>query len=214
MRNAIEPTVQPAMRASLLAATLSLLLGCATIISGKEQTISVNSNVAGADVYLNSVSLGKTPLVASVPRGQDGTLRVQAAGYTPFTFALNKKINNVFWVNIFIGGTFGSSTDYSTKAMYEYEPSTFFAPLQPAAAGTTELDLLQKREALRRYVLMNYEPMIHDLARNGGPHLATVLGALAIGADRQDAQVQQWIQAASSARSSAEFAEVFARQVD
>ncbi len=215
LRQAINSDSRRSTRDPLTAGiVVALLFGCATIISGKEQTISVNSNVAGADVYLNDKPLGKTPLTSRVQRGLEGTLRVQANGYTPYTFALNKSINNVFWVNIFIGGTFGSSTDYSTKAMYEYEPSTFFAPLQPASASKTELDLLQKREAFRRYVLLNYEAILHDLARRNGSHLTTMLGALAIADRDRDAQLKRWMDSATAARTSAEFADGFARQVN
>ncbi len=55
--------------------------GCATIISGKSQTISVNANVEGADVMFNEQPLGKTPLVVKLKRGQEGTLSVQKDGY-------------------------------------------------------------------------------------------------------------------------------------
>jgi hypothetical protein len=128
------------MARAFVAATLaSLSTSCASIISGRTQLISVNSNVEGAQVLLNAVPIGKTPLTTQLKRGEEGTLRVMAPGYAPYTFALSMKINGVFWVNILVGGVFGSSTDDSTGAMYEYEPSTFFAALQPEHASASDL---------------------------------------------------------------------------
>ena len=43
-----------------------VLNGCATILGGTSQTVSVNSNVAGAQVTLNGAQLGVTPLTASI----------------------------------------------------------------------------------------------------------------------------------------------------
>ncbi len=82
--------------------------GCATIISGTSQIMTVNANVDGAEVHLiteaGETLLGTTPLTTRVKRGQEGTLRVSAEGYRPYQTALNKKINSVFWVNILSGG--------------------------------------------------------------------------------------------------------------
>ncbi len=123
------------MRSVRLVAVAALVLGlnaCATILGGSNQTITVNSNIAGAEVFLNDQLLGKTPLITSIKRGQEGVFKVRADGYQTYQMAVNKKINNLFWVNVFTGGTFGSSTDYSTGAMYlEYDASDLHG--QPSA---------------------------------------------------------------------------------
>jgi hypothetical protein len=166
------------MRLMHLSASLLLGLtlgGCATIISGTSQKITVNSDVEGADVFLNEQPLGKTPLIAVVDRGIEGVLSVQKPGHTPYQIALNKKINTVLWVNIFIGGTFGSTTDYTTGAMYEYEPSTFFASLRPSGQSAAEASAWEKREALRAFVLLNSEALVSDLAAGQGEYLDMLL---------------------------------------
>lgn len=48
------------------------LAGCATIISGSTQLLTVNANVQGAEVYLNNQLLGTTPLSVNIKRGQVG----------------------------------------------------------------------------------------------------------------------------------------------
>ena len=65
--------------------------GCATILGGTSQLLTVNANVDGAEVYLNETLLGTTPLAATIKRGQTGVLRVTAEGYTPYQIALNNK---------------------------------------------------------------------------------------------------------------------------
>jgi hypothetical protein len=189
--------------------TLALALaagGCATIISGSNQTVTVNSNVTGAEVYLNERLVGTTPLTASLPRGETGILSVRAPGYNPYQIALNKKINNVFWVNIFIGGTFGSSTDYATGAMYEYEPSTYMVSLQPTGQGGAALYRWQRREGLRGYLLLNGEALLSDLAAGEGEHVDVLAATLAVEAEERPAAIRRWRAAYASSRTAADFA--------
>jgi hypothetical protein len=135
--------------------------GCATIISGTSQIMTVNANVDGAEVHLVTEAgerlLGTTPLTTRVKRGQEGTLRVRAEGYRLYESALNKKINTVFFVNILSGGVFGSTTDYTSGAMFEYEPSTYMVSLQPVEQSNEERNDWQRREGLRGFVLLNNE---------------------------------------------------------
>jgi hypothetical protein len=115
------------------------LAGCATIISGTSQPFNVDANVDGAEVYFNETLLGTTPLATTIKRSkEDGVLRVEAEGYRPYRQVVARKINGMFWANLFSGGTFGSSTDYSTGAMYEYEPRTFMVSLQPEEQSDAE----------------------------------------------------------------------------
>jgi hypothetical protein len=116
-----------------LVATTSLgaiiaLSGCAAIITGQTQQISVNSNVRGASVLINGKEVGKTPFVGVVqkPKAGDGnTITLRAEGYQEKTIAVGSSIEPTFWVNILSGGPFGSTTDYAAGSMYKLGDGAF-----------------------------------------------------------------------------------------
>ena len=180
--------------------------GCATILGGSSQILTVNANVDGAEVYLNETLLGTTPLTATIKRGQTGVLRVRAEGYSPYQIALNKKINTLFWVNILSGGSFGSSTDYSTGAMYEYEPSTYMVSLQPAEQSIEERNDWQRREGLRGFVLHNSEALVSDLAVGDGEYIDVLVDVLAVTPEGRAEAIERWRASYAASKTAAEFA--------
>ncbi len=110
-----------------LLVAMSLMAGCATILSGKTQNISINSNVDGADITLDGTLIGKTPFagVINKPKGTAGSsITVSKAGYTSKTIMYGAEIEPTFWINILTGGPFGSTTDMATNSMYKYAPAS------------------------------------------------------------------------------------------
>lgn len=167
--------------------------GCATIISGSNQTLTVNSDVPGAQVLLNGIPLGVTPLIVSIKRGQEGVLSVQAPGFQPFQAPVTKKINGIFFVNILSGGLFGSSTDYSTGAMYAYEPDTYYVTLAPAAPMPPgAMAARNRRENLRSFVLLNNEALAAELAAGRGEYVDALAKLLEVRDAERPAAVQRW----------------------
>lgn len=190
------------------------LAGCATIISGSTQLITVNANLEGAEVYLNDQMLGTTPLSVDVKRGQQGLLRVTAEGYQPYQIALNKSLNNVFFGNILSGGAFGSSTDYSTGAMYSYEPSTFMVNLQPTDLSTAERMEWQRREGLRRFVLVNHQAIVSDLAAGSGEYLDVLAEVFAATPESSVAEIERWRAVYAASTTVLEFANRMVAELD
>lgn len=167
--------------------------GCATIISGSNQTLTVNSDVPGAQVLLNGIPLGVTPLIVSIKRGQEGVLSVQAPGFQPFQAPITKKVNGIFFVNILSGGLFGSSTDYSTGAMYAYEPDTYYVTLAPAAPMPPgAMAERNRRENLRSFVLLNNEALAAELAAGRGEYVDALAKLLEVNDAERPAAVQRW----------------------
>ncbi len=192
--------------------------GCATIISGTSQIITVNANVQGAEVHLITESgtelLGTTPLSRRVKRGQEGTLRISAEGYLPYESALNKKINTVFFVNILSGGTFGSTTDYTTGAMYAYEPSTYMVSLQPIEQSPEEQNKWQRREGLRGFVLQNSQALVSDLAAGDGEYIDVLVYVLAVKLEGRAEAIERWRASYAASETAAEFAETMVAELD
>ena len=182
--------------------------GCATILGGSSQTLTVNANVEGAEVFLNEQLLGVTPLIANIERGQEGLLRVTAEGYQPYQIALNKKITSLFWVNILSGGGFGSTTDYATGAMYEYEPSTYMVSLQLSEQlGLEERQEWMRMEGLRSFVLLNNEAILSDLANGKGDYLDLLFELLSVQLENHAQAGDRWRAGYTSSNTAAEFAD-------
>ena len=114
---------------------LFLTSGCASILKGSEQPVNINSNVDGAEVLVNGQLVGRTPFSGSIKRTSEVRLTVQKDGYQSRTITLDTGIEPVFWVNIFIGGVFGSTTDLATGSMWKVSPNTYNVDLKSASMG-------------------------------------------------------------------------------
>lgn len=62
-------------------ALLLLLSGCATMVRGRTQEVTISSTPPGATVVVDGVAIDTTPAVAAVSRTRSHTLRVERAGY-------------------------------------------------------------------------------------------------------------------------------------
>lgn len=121
------------MKKYFMMAFAAMLLGvggCATIIDGDTQQVSFSSNPDGATVLVNGVPIGKTPVSYLMKRGDGNIVTVKKDGYKSMERTLTTKMNGMFFGNIIFGGLFGSTTDSSTGAAYEYEPGQFMFELE------------------------------------------------------------------------------------
>jgi len=102
----------------------SLLTGCATIISGENQVVTIQSIPDGAEIVINGMVKGKTPMTFPLKRAEDQVLEIRKEGYASHSAVLQTQMNGMFWGNILFGGLLGSTTDSSTGASLEYAPGT------------------------------------------------------------------------------------------
>ena len=100
--------------------TMLLTTSCATILSEDTKKVNITSNRAPVRGTINGVPFS-APGVAAIKREKkDQVVKITTPGCRQ-TLVLEKKVDNVFFVNILSGGTFGSSTDYGTGKMWKYE---------------------------------------------------------------------------------------------
>lgn len=93
---------------------------CATILKDKNHKINViTSNNKRAKVQIDGASYD-VPGVINVSRQKENkTLESKTSGCS--SVAMESTVEPVFFVNILSGGTFGSTTDYSTGNMWKYQ---------------------------------------------------------------------------------------------
>lgn len=164
-----------------LAASLLVLTGCATIVDGKSQAVTIQSTPEGATVSIDGNAVGVTPVTLPLERKDGQVLRVTKDGYTPYEAPLTTQINGWFFGNILIGGFLGSTTDGVSGAMHEYAPNQYLVPLEPVNAGkVSAAGERSARDKAREYVIISYSMIIGDVRRGQGEYLQSLYGQLQV----------------------------------
>ena len=156
-----------------------LMSGCATILDGRSQVLTVSSNVDGAEVILVTSSgsetvIGKTPYVGPVKRIKNGKLAVKKDGFKTIEIALTTDTNPYAFANLLsiYFSTTGTSTDYSTGALYKYAPESYMANLEPKTVASKQQ--FQKESSMRIFALLNYDRICGDIAFGKGEYLNSI----------------------------------------
>lgn len=144
------------MKFTRLAGLIALpcaLSGCATIVEGTTQVVTVNTNPAGATCTLNRAPEGVIARVRSTPASvriektkYDLTIKCYKAGYQEATFLDHSGAAIATFGNAIIGGLGGWAIDSATGSDNKYDnpvnvtlvPVLVRSPrpqLQPAALG-------------------------------------------------------------------------------
>ena len=116
-----------AAASSLLLATM--LAGCASIVSGTHQEVSVSSAPSGATVKVDNVASATTPATLTLSAKQSHQVLIELPGYKPYEVFLAQKTNGRIFGNIFFGGLIGIVIDMSDGAAYALTPNKINAEL-------------------------------------------------------------------------------------
>ena len=121
--------------ASILAVSLAwATTGCATIVHGNRQNVTINSEPQGALVKIDGLK-GRTPFSASLARNQDYVVTIQKEGYKEEQIQINKNfsglsiIGNILWLFV------GVIVDYASGAAYNLNPTHVNVELEKASTA-------------------------------------------------------------------------------
>lgn len=108
--------------------------GCATIVRGTKQPVSVSSTPSNAEVVVSNGMRGVTPVTFTLPRNESVQITVSKQGYKPQSFNLHPKFSLEGAVtsdvgNILMGGLIGMGVDAVTGAAKELDSNSVFAEL-------------------------------------------------------------------------------------
>jgi PEGA domain len=107
---------------------------CASIIHGTSQEVSISSNPTGAQVTVDGVLMGKTPVVAKLGRGDTHKVRIELPGYEPYETALTKSVSGWVWGNVLFGGLIGLAVDAVSGGLYYLNPEQVQGELRKGEA--------------------------------------------------------------------------------
>lgn len=109
--------------------------GCATVLHGSNQLISVTSVPSGCRFTVDGEGSYTTPATVKMERKRDHSLVFKLEGYHPEQVTVMHVISGAVAGNILLGGLIGWGVDAMTGAQYRLVPETVNVHLRPLAAG-------------------------------------------------------------------------------
>lgn len=182
--------IEKIVKGAILFGLLVLCSGCATIISGNKQQVSFDSNPAEADVYVNGIKFCTTPCVAIIDRSKlPPKVEIKKEGYKDVNVPLISRFN--YWVLGNVLWNYSSTTAFAVdlvnqSPMSEYDPSRYFAPLEPIKGNKKE-----SRSELLRFVVSNHDQLIVDISRGTGEHLSALYDLIGVEKDKEAAALSK-----------------------
>lgn len=126
-----------------------IVIGCASIMHGARQDISVTSVPLGAKVTVNGVNMGATPSMIRLDRAASSIALVfTKEGYEPVTVALNRRMDGWLLGNIILGGLIGLAIDFATGSAYRLSPKEVNVVLSELKKQGANIDKLSKDSIL------------------------------------------------------------------
>ncbi len=117
-----------------LAAAMSALAGCATIVHGTTEKVQIDSNPGGADVQIDDSQHVTTPAAVKLSRGSPHTLVFRKPGYQDDTETLTSSTSGWILGNLIGGGVIGIAVDSVDGAGRKLSSDNVNATLRPAQA--------------------------------------------------------------------------------
>ncbi len=130
------------------------------MLRGEEQVININSNISGADVFINNKKVGQTPFSGKVKKSKVMNIRVEKKGYQELARTYESDIDSTFWVNLLSSGPFGSTTDYSNGSMWKVNEGSIYFNLKKAGKASANF---KNRAKIKHFVMTNFENITNEL---------------------------------------------------
>ena len=128
------PLMKPFVTATLLfTCLLTLQLGCATLLADKVKAVPIQTTPTGADVYIDGIKRGRTPLTLQLDPRRSYTLVFKGEGLEDQVFDVRNEVG-VGWVvlDVILGGL-PAIIDAQTGAWHSFVPESVQVPLRPSA---------------------------------------------------------------------------------
>jgi len=154
----------------LAVVALSLLIsGCATVLSGSTQSLSIDSDPSGAAVRLDGQQVGETPWNGVVKKKRNLRVNLEKPGYTNEQVTISGSFNPIAVLSILLWDL--GTTDFITGAMWEYSPDSFYFKMRKEGVSQ---ELFRKEATLMAVAMTYYGDLQVELAAGTGPTLQLI----------------------------------------
>jgi hypothetical protein len=113
----------------ILVATIPLFSGCATLLAPKTHPLSLASEPQGAQVIVNGVDMGMTPLKLELKADQNFTIEFRKEGYETQTHIVNSQVGAGWVILDVLFGLVPVIVDASTGAWNKLDQESVEAVL-------------------------------------------------------------------------------------
>jgi len=114
----------------ILVSFIFVFSGCAVIFTGGRGTVNATSNPKGAEVFINGISYGKTPVKVKLKTKKEYEIIFKKAGYKPVTKRITNKVGAGWIILDVIMGLVPVIVDAATGAWYQFDQKTVNAMLE------------------------------------------------------------------------------------
>ncbi|MBO4521070.1 MAG: PEGA domain-containing protein [Alphaproteobacteria bacterium] len=158
---------------------LLLLSGCGTVFSGTQQTVTVNTNVPEAKVYVNGMPMCSTPCAVELNRSNTNiNIILKKDGYNDTVFVLKSQWNPITIINLSF--VYSWTTDFVSGGVWKYSPDAVYVEMDKKDMTKAEAEQSRKISEIRRFVLFNYSA----LKVGDKEHLTSLSALTGLKADR------------------------------
>jgi len=173
---------------------LLLFTGCASIVNGTHQTVTFDSMPTGADIVVDNQIVGKTPQAITLKRRNDQIVEFRKAGYKTLMFPMSKNYSYTPMVlgDFILGGPFGTTTDVTDGAIYQYDPNAYNVTLVKENATSVEGETdLSPHDKAKNFIMVSYRQIMDDLQKGHGEYLASLLNMLKVPSNQKDSAIKK-----------------------
>lgn len=104
--------------------------GCATIFHGSTDTVNFTSEPSGASIYVDGISLGKTPFQTNLKSNKNYNIEFRLDGYNNRNVVLNNSVSGGYIVLDVLFGIFPVVIDAATGNWYSLDMDQVHATLE------------------------------------------------------------------------------------
>ena len=140
----------------LFLAILLTSTSCSTIINGTKQNIAIASNPSSAQITIDNINRGVTPMTISLARNKSHAVKIALDGFYPYELVLNRKVNGWIAGNIVFGGLIGLAIDAISGGMYLLSPGQFSAELRANDGNTANVN--KNKDGINVFVTLHPNP--------------------------------------------------------
>jgi outer membrane lipoprotein SlyB len=123
------------MNRVLAVAAAALLSGCGSIMHGGSQDIGVSSSPTNAEVSIDGLIKGRTPVIANLSRKDNHIVKLALPGFAPAELTLTRSVSGWVWGNLVFGGLIGLGVDAISGGLYKLSPEQLSGALAKESAS-------------------------------------------------------------------------------
>jgi PEGA domain len=102
---------------------------------GTRQDIGIASSPSGADVWIDNIQMGQTPVIEKLTRKDNHIVKIVLPGFQPFETTVTRSVSGWVWGNLAFGGLIGLGVDAISGGLYKLSPEQMTGTLLATRAG-------------------------------------------------------------------------------